>query len=156
MTEVTKSKQVCRRCKTSEHVIRLQWQDDVGGPTIDYDDHVCLECGLYANGNGCSLQAKSLKSYQDQYGYVVAPIKRFLDLIWASLPREWDIEVRQKPDISQRFLCIDVEFVHVNRKNVIDRSFYHRFDTVGIARHKDDLDKWTRQRVKAIMRAKGG
>ncbi len=72
MSDVTKSRQTCRECKSSSQVIRVRWQDDCGGPTIDYDNHICLGCGLYANGSGCSLGEQSLNEYQREYGYIVS------------------------------------------------------------------------------------
>jgi len=71
MSDVTKSRQTCRECKSSSQVIRIRWQDDCGGPTIDYDDHVCLGCGLYA-ASGCSLQDESLKEYRRKHGHIVS------------------------------------------------------------------------------------
>lgn len=71
MSDVTKSCETCRSCKSSSQVIRLKWEDDCGGPTVYYDDHICLECGLYANG-GCSLGEKSLSEYRRKYGYITS------------------------------------------------------------------------------------
>lgn len=71
MGDVTKSRQTCRKCKSSSQVIRVQWKDDCGGPTIYYDDPVCLGCGLYTSG-GCSLQEQSLKEYRRKYGHIVS------------------------------------------------------------------------------------
>ncbi len=65
MSTATKSKMKCSHCKTSKYVIRLQWYDSEGNR--DYDDHVCLECGLYANGNGVSLCKESLTEYRKKY-----------------------------------------------------------------------------------------
>ena len=35
------------------------------------------------------------------------------------------------------------------------KEFFHKFDTATIARHWDDLGKWTQRRAKAILREKG-
>ena len=137
MSTATRSDRVCRRCGESGRVLRLQWQDDVGGPTIAYDDHVCLECGLYANKSGCSLQAASLEEYRERYGYIVAPVKRFLNLLWASLPAEWETEALLGPSDP---LYVEVRFLS-RRRNI---EFSHKFDTASIARHEEDLAKWAR------------
>lgn len=69
MGEATKSGQTCKKCDSSERVIRLQWEDDVGGPAIFYDEHICLGCGLYIGGY--SLCEKSLKQYRKDYGHII-------------------------------------------------------------------------------------
>lgn len=72
MGDEAKSKMECRKCKSSDQVIRQQWEDDCGGPAIFHDDHICLGCGLIVNGGGCSLQAKSLEEYRRKYGHIVS------------------------------------------------------------------------------------
>ena len=52
MGRATKSGMTCRRCESSEQVVRVQWEDDVLGPAILYDDHICLGCGLCVSGSG--------------------------------------------------------------------------------------------------------
>jgi len=71
MSDVTKSTKTCGKCKSASQVIRIQWQDNCGGPAIDYDDHVCLGCGLYAD-SGCRLGGESLKDYRMKHGYIVS------------------------------------------------------------------------------------
>ncbi len=72
MGDETKSGMKCRKCNSASQVIRQQWEDDCGGPTIYHDDHICLGCGLIVNSGGCSLQAKSLEEYQRKYGHIVS------------------------------------------------------------------------------------
>ena len=71
MSEATKSYMRCRRCENSDRVLRLQWLDVYPEGNRWYDDHVCLECGLYADQSGLSLQASSLLEYRRKYGHVV-------------------------------------------------------------------------------------
>jgi hypothetical protein len=53
-------------------MLRLQWEDDCGGPTIFHDDNICLRCGLYDDGSGCSLAGSSLEEYREKYKYIVS------------------------------------------------------------------------------------
>jgi hypothetical protein len=69
MSTATKSKMECRKCKTAKYVIRLQWYCSEGDR--DYDDHVCLECGVYPNGGGIYLGEKSLAEYRKKYSKVL-------------------------------------------------------------------------------------
>ena len=147
MGEATKSSMECRSCGTSKHVIRLKWEDDCGGPTVFYDDHVCLECGRYASQGGCSLGEESLKHYRREYGHVVI-VKRFLDMLWASLPEAWETEAMLG---SEDDGFVEVRFVNPGS----GKEFRHRFDAATVAKHWDDLGEWARRRAKAILREKG-
>jgi len=147
MGEATKSGMVCRVCDTSDHMLRLRWEDDCGGPAVFYDDHVCLECGRYASQPGCSLGEGSLESYRSKYGHVVI-VRRFLNMLWASLPEEWETEALLG---SADDAFVDVRFVNPGS----GREFRHRFGTAAIAGHWDDLGEWARRRAKAILREKG-
>jgi len=145
--EATKSGMVCRACDTSDHMLRLKWEDGCGGPTVFYDDHVCLECGRYASQGGSRLDAESLKSYREDYGHVVI-VKRFLNMLWASLPEAWETEALPGSE--------DDDFVEVRFVNPgSGKEFRHRFGTATVARHWDDLGEWARRRAKAILREKG-
>lgn len=147
MSDVTKSKMTCRTCDTSDHMLHLKWEDDCDGPTIYHDEHVCLECGRYANQGGCSLGEKSLKSYRREYGHVVI-VRRFLNMLWASMPEEWETEALLG---SADDAFVDVRFVNTRD----GREFRHRFGTATIAGHWDDVGEWARKRAKAILRKKG-
>ena len=68
----SKSCMKCRSCNIPNTVIRLLWTDYYPEGHRHYDDHVCLECGLYANGGGVSLSSESLAIYQKKYGDVLA------------------------------------------------------------------------------------
>lgn len=152
VSEITKSRQSCRRCKTSSQVIHMQWQDDCG-PTIEYDDHVCLECGLYTTGGGCSLCEESLQEYRMEYGHLVGRYKgqktedpkRFFNLLWASLPSGWDIDVVDR--INPRYLKVRFS----NKRS--GTEFDHRFDLLAAHRHRDS--DWIQRQAAAVLRKKG-
>ncbi len=72
MGDETKSGMTCRKCGSSDQVIRQRWEADCSGPTIFHDDHICLGCGLIVNGCGCRIGDKSLKEYRKKYGHIVS------------------------------------------------------------------------------------
>lgn len=70
-TTATKSCRTCRHCNESSQVLRLQWLDTYPEGSRWYDNHICLECGVCADGSGCSLSEDSLREHRRKYGYAV-------------------------------------------------------------------------------------
>ena len=61
----------CNNCNNSESTICLKWTDYYPEGSSDYNDHICLQCGLYVDGNGCKLKEESLITYREQYSYLL-------------------------------------------------------------------------------------
>ncbi len=94
MSDASKSWMKCRECDTSKFVIRLLWTDYYPEGSRLYDDHVCLECGLYASQPSVGLGAKSLTSYKENYGHVLAPKKKSVMRVTKTRRKWWVLTLR--------------------------------------------------------------
>ena len=71
MGEASISNMRCRSCSGGGRVVRVQWIDRYPEGSTWYDDHVCLECGAYADQPGACLGEASLVWYRKKYGHIV-------------------------------------------------------------------------------------
>lgn len=118
MSRATKSGQTCKKCDSSERVIRLQWEDDVGGPAIFYDEHICLGCGLYIGGN--SLCEKSLKQYRIDYGHIINQTKQGDTM--SDQVDQWDLFHSQFKDGEDVVIILDDDTARQGKLTAIEQG----------------------------------
>ena len=119
MDRATKSGQSCRNCHSSERVIRLQWEDDVGGPAVFYDDYICLGCGLYTSGGG-SLREKSLQEHRRDYGHIINQTKQGHTM--SDQVDQWDLFHSQFRDGEDVVIILDDDTARQGKLTAIEQG----------------------------------
>lgn len=66
---VKRTSNICSKCKAAK-VINMYYTDDLLGPSVIYDDLICLSCGLHLNNKPFQLCKEALLDYKKKYLYL--------------------------------------------------------------------------------------